>query len=101
MSQWLLAIDMLSESHCANACGSVSVVRSADGDGVHCVAHLAKQLAVVMKEFRFGVLLCFLLQPLIIDVAQSNNLAVLRSSVGVARTFATDSDTGDGHSFIG
>ena len=77
------------------------MVGRADGDGVHLVSHHAQQLAVVMKQLRVRVLLSLLFQPLVVDIAERDNLTILCCPVRVTCSFAAHADTGHIDSLVG
>ena len=93
--QRLLAEAVLAHPHGHHAGRGMRVVGRADRHGVDLVAQLLEHLAVVEVLLRLGEVFRHLVEDVLVDVAEGDDLAVLAGVVGVAVTFAADSDAGE------
>ena len=93
--QRLFAVDMLAQLHRGDAGDGVCVVRRGDDDRVD-VLLLVEHDAKVLVPRRLGIFLELSLGPLVIDVAQGDDvLAQPGDGVGIARALAAGADDRD------
>jgi hypothetical protein len=95
VGQWLLAIYMLTHPHCPQRCGCMVMVGGTDNHGIDFVTHLIQQRTVVNVLLRVGELLCFLIEPHLVDITDGNYVAKLSGLIDIATTFAADADAGN------
>src|SRR6185369_16425688 len=99
MREWLLTIDMLAQTHSANAGRGMMMIGSGDDHRIDLLVHFIEHLAVIVVLLCAGILLAPGIQRIVVDVAESDD--VFRSNaVSVAGTLAARANDGDVHFLI-
>lgn len=95
-----LAKTMFAQPHRADRGAAVVMVRSRNRNGVDILVYFFEHLPVVAKQFGIGELLSFLVQRVLIDIAQGDDIAVLAGGGAIAVAFAADADARHVDSFV-